>query len=60
MTRLFLYLPAESVETQVELIKQWNEEAPDDKIICYSQWTSMIDSSYLHISPISMPLNLTS
>ena len=42
------------VAMQVELVKQWNKEAPEDKIICYSQWTSMIDSQYLHKSPTSM------
>jgi len=35
--------PSTKMIRMVELIKQWNEEAPDDKIICYSQWTSMID-----------------
>lgn len=27
----------------MDLLKQWREETPDDKVIIYSQWTKCID-----------------
>ncbi|KIJ33059.1 hypothetical protein M422DRAFT_265089 [Sphaerobolus stellatus SS14] len=35
-------VPSAKMARMAELIKQWRTECPDDKIICYSQWTSMI------------------
>ncbi|KAF8486693.1 SNF2 family N-terminal domain-containing protein [Gautieria morchelliformis] len=34
--------PSAKMLKMTEFIKEWMTTAPDDKIICYSQWTSMI------------------
>ena len=31
------------MQKMVELLIQWKNEAPDDKVIIYSQWTSCMD-----------------
>ncbi|KAG9086889.1 hypothetical protein FRC06_002838, partial [Ceratobasidium sp. 370] len=36
-------VPGAKMVRMAELLEQWHREAPEDKIIAYSQWTSMID-----------------
>ena len=36
--------PSVKMIKMMELIKQWDEEAPEDKIVVYSQFTGYIDS----------------
>lgn len=38
-------LPTES-RPKLDYIKDWLAQYPDDKIILYSQWTSMIDRKH--------------
>ncbi|GJJ08897.1 hypothetical protein Clacol_003117 [Clathrus columnatus] len=38
-----LFEPSAKMLSMIGLLKQWKQESPDDKIICYSQWTSMLD-----------------
>ncbi|CAE6440516.1 unnamed protein product [Rhizoctonia solani] len=36
-------VPGAKMIQMLKLLKTWHKEAPEDKIIAYSQWTSMID-----------------
>ncbi|KAG9109343.1 hypothetical protein FRC07_008339, partial [Ceratobasidium sp. 392] len=36
-------VPGAKMVRMAKLLEQWHREAPEDKIIAYSQWTSMID-----------------
>ncbi|EUC62614.1 SNF2 family amino-terminal protein [Rhizoctonia solani AG-3 Rhs1AP] len=36
-------VPGAKMSYMLNLLKTWHKEAPEDKVIAYSQWTSMID-----------------
>ncbi|KAG9127974.1 hypothetical protein FRC07_006764, partial [Ceratobasidium sp. 392] len=38
-----LVVPSAKMTRVMQLLNHWREEAPDDKVILYSQWTSMLD-----------------
>lgn len=39
------------MQRMVDLLKQWMDEEPDDKVIVYSQWTKCLDRTWLSIPP---------